>query len=1416
MTCATITSIITSVSPLTAVSPRYPSSNNHKFTINWCDPNQSTFNVSYLRLYRYIGNKHSCVDINSIPEPPANGSGSNGRTRIIYLIKQLFDPVSGLPKNPREYEQILYNMNGAEQPPLSVVNSIPLSFQDDLSPFYDSGSTSLKSAYGITDASDDRQILNEIYTTQRPIYYLLATYVRGVRDVAPYCIGAHTLTGIVDAFSVKTQVLHNVLHYEHDMIWQNRVPIVLRGSTPSKLRISRTAVDINRIYQEAAQRGPTGRGGYVWVTARQENGEVLRYNLSNGVQSGLGDSNESDGWGHGIAIDLDTGDAITGTGSGEIARFSGSNFNLTRQIYSTRVPSCYGLTNIPGRPSLLGVSERRGNPCSGGVGSIGIYDITTTNTNGTFKGTRNHSGTNGDPYGIASGSDGYVYVAHAGSSRAAWTNAERTDTNCGKSTPAWATGITTDIKNVWPNTNASNSDYHLFINAYLGDGVYMTKGTAAEWRNDTNTQWIKCIAFNSTDNYFRGIGIDGDNNIQGLGWYRGKIYRNAPPNYTNRDGNPLIGETYDSVRLSLWPFSATNTREIEWFLLRRHQTMDNITPRNFNGASRTAKAAWLSLVEFRRHEVEHNPANGSPTSSSYSDIRGWNPDPSQPNTWMYGIRIKPTFTTTQIVDLIREWDNVYGTNPENIAGRQTHPNINHDRSTVLAESSVTTENVSPQSEVKTLANGHRGIICSNYNGYSYQYSDFTGNLLAAAIAETLYNFSLGRPTETPPALNLFLSGTNLPIFVEQNPQCYPWPHTVTRNGIIPVTQTSQTTAISSYDNLDTTFTLVAHFGSYIIDRWVLDVNDYGSVIYTRTDNSIYNENLLNYVSAININHVYQTPSKGRRSYLDTPPIYNEHLTLPYGEFTTPGLINLYNTGDFIPVATIGGVSSVYSCPPTMSTFNSSNKVTVYERWPEPRFFTSVTDDAQFRQNYFRVPPTHPLRGDDRYDKRDRLERLSNISDAVRNEVIIGVEPIDGEFQDRSISRSFATTAWQMKITTDNKWLTPSSINFPRITRNLLQDTQAAFDPLSSIIFQYGTNTITLTTFAETTNTISDRVFSQCINIDEMEPLAYYEILSGRTINPINRSSYVNIPAPNAQFAPGETYISGYAPFVSVTFTQSSLAHTFPISSYTWNFGDIYNDETNIITINATNVIAGGFSWNNDPQKHQVWQTDVSLAAETHVYTMPGRYNTTLTVNASNTSTEDIYTKYPYVEGLTHKYVVEVVEIEPQCGDFYAGPTNPPTTNNIHLISGVSPVSGYFKLDNITVGSFDICTVKWQFGDRIETITNNPPTTETSQGLPINVTPNVYDTIVPYIFESAIPQQFTIGVSAFACFTNTMIDCTPTNKTTGLIYSRIFTEYSDFDLKKSTIDDDGNIIYVFNDNKNNISHTIVLSGGNIKI
>jgi hypothetical protein len=402
--------------------------------------------------------------------------------------------------------------------------------------------------------------------------------------------------------------------------------------------------------------------------------------------------------------------------------------------------------------------------------------------------------------------------------------------------------------------------------------------------------------------------------------------------------------------------------------------------------------------------------------------------------------------------------------------------------------------------------------------------------------------------------------------------------------------------------------------------------------------------------------------------------------------------------------------------------------------------------------------------------------------------------------------------------------------------NVNQDSQNIFDQISSYKMRYGDYQITMYTQTSTTATSSEKIFTQYIKIAEFEPWANFWAYSAYTVPKTFSASNASIAGqltsvgavPNASKVGGDgtcfEFVSGYAPNLTVYFVDSSEAHTFPISSYHWNFGDPFNEGPVDVTSLSSNyytvtsqLVAGNF--NSDPV---CWQTIKQGHTAVHTYIMPGTYDVTLTVRASTTSMSDTCARYIPTSNNGTKFYVYVEEIMPQCNGAIRGSltSNGGYTSAVSAISGVLPVTSYFMASGIIAGSFPICRIDWDFGDgTIERITRRPLTSGTSQSLPlISMSAYSYDLldprnfIVPHIYQATIehPQTYNVVISAYACNTNTMITCSAlslVHVTPTPIVLREETKR----LIGNRFDENGNLIYVLEGQSSNTTHTVLLTG-----
>ncbi len=357
-------------------------------------------------------------------------------------------------------------------------------------------------------------------------------------------------------------------------------------------------------------------------------------------------------------------------------------------------------------------------------------------------------------------------------------------------------------------------------------------------------------------------------------------------------------------------------------------------------------------------------------------------------------------------------------------------------------------------------------------------------------------------------------------------------------------------------------------------------------------------------------------------------------------------------------------------------------------------------------------------------------------------------------------------------------------------------------------------------------------FTQYIRVREFEPFANFWAISGETVDSSYRHGNAPIVVSPINTIPNGIYIdstsvpypfvSGYAPKLTVWFVDSSEAHTFPISSYHWNFGDPYNEgpadiyslSSNYYTITNISILDGTFI---EPD----WRTTQQGHTAVHTYIMPGTYDVTLTVRASCTNTSDICARYASIID-TKKFYIYVEEIPPECDELLASLTaTSGFVNDTIGISGYSPLTGYFLASGIVAGSFPICRMDWDFGDgTIQRVTRRPLMTATDDGIPfVNISAYLYDLLDPrnfviphiYINNTTEDQTYDIHVSAFACNTNTMIHCSAEAlvRTVKPVWETPITETKR--LIGSRFDDDGNLIYIVEGQNELTTHTIVLTG-----
>ena len=1513
------------------------SSAHHKMTLAWNVPDTAAYKYDTVEIYRYIGTYMDCVDTSTLTE---NSSGS----ALLCTLSQNFNPngnYDGTVTQTQHLPQITVST-------LSKNITGQYSFVDDFSALSDSSQdlyyTHLN---GRELVSTNKTIISDIGFTRRCIYYIIKIYIKGVIDAAPYVLTPDYVSRKFSSHSTKSQIKHNYLMYEGDEIWcafeaDASNPALYNASHTSKIDtdmgLSRTANDISRLFQDSRQGGPDGLGGYGWVSDRIT-GNVFQHSLKNGALMKTFTTQSSPSTvpcrGFGIGVESETGSCIAVPGSKlyyggtmptvfrcDHVSTDATNIkaNATKlfEFTDARKSSGYGVVPLYGYPNKMLVTDQSK------WGQAAVLELTPTTAIPTY--TANSSGYLGgysaascpNGLGIQKGVQGFIDKVILINP----TNANDYAFSINRAGQLYSysiypnTGrIAIDAYNMFPNIMANTRsgvsaprDYFSILagNEY---GVYIPLSATSQSQCVVN--WAILYDPGLFIDIAATCGFDGENNgwIVRLGTphsYKTKIYRTASDRTDTGDEKtiyPFGGESrYPSTILSDWPFSFTNTREIEWFLTRNHGTssfnlassvlgstaqreldppsLDNttvVTDWDGNGSNQTAYQAWWSCVDermLRKHftfgyaagpQTATGPNANIPYFKVYKsdgtadkNIQKWGmrmslsavqassttlssmePDKfyeTQSGVWLQPIVRKIGKWSTAFADTNTAYPSVSSRTQliqNNLSGIKVQPHYAFSSSATIDYAINTNYSANLRSQVVKYATGLRYYPMANFVAENiYMYSDFTGNILVGSVATSPLNRDIIHPDTTDPVLSLMVSGYQSNPGYQDSPQnCYPWKNTS------PVSMAARYASVSGYDDFTATYQVSTYMGSYLVTSVSLSTDDYmpsyltdvsNTAVVTTTKNQIYNS-LNVYDNKSFITYTYHSPSMNGLYYLPSgnPSVFQHHVPAynkPNGAFNvTAGVdvINLYEP-------TMTGCAIVSS--------NAHASVAVLERWPEPKFYVQGIDEPAVRQNKFcQASWGYP----GRYDKAAFLTKESNATDAKRFDTTYAVDPLSANLLDRSIARTWPISSWNVTVSTNNFRLgwTANQTQFvanASSTLNAPQDQQNLFDQISGAIFRYGDYALTMNVQASTTATSSDKPFIQYIKVAEFEPFANFWAISGSTVSPYYSSTNASITAQLAPISPIHNgslttidgtyaFVSGYAPNLTVYFQESSEAHTFPISSYHWNFGDPFNEgpddiqdiNSNYYTISTVQINSGTFDsgcWNTNTQAHTA----------KHLYIMPGTYSVTLTVEASSTGTSDVCARYVNTSNNVEKFYVYVEEIPPRCNGGVYGSLSATSnfTNASSGVSGMSPVTTYFMASSIIAGSFPICRIDWDFGDgTIEKIMRSPLTTVTSQGLVVNnISAYTYDlgdprnVVVPHIYTNKTDsdQTFNISMSAYACNTNTMVQCSAANL---VVINHELPPITGNTRKLigSRFDTHGNLIYLLEEQSKNTTYTVVLTG-----
>lgn len=463
-------------------------------------------------------------------------------------------------------------------------------------------------------------------------------------------------------------------------------------------------------------------------------------------------------------------------------------------------------------------------------------------------------------------------------------------------------------------------------------------------------------------------------------------------------------------------------------------------------------------------------------------------------------------------------------------------------------------------------------------------------------------------------------------------------------------------------------------------------------------------------------------------------------------------------------------------------------VYVFERWPTAQYYIIPHDLEEIRENWY---------GTAGWGIADAFVAGANTSNIrSTNRIVSGYDPLSATFEDISIARTWAITSWYFNFGQDDnlypavyKFFEPYEgfgytecfpptgfttddygISYTTRTATMTAAT-ADFHPRDGetshmhfaehVYFKPGeywttlyvqacgswTNSSIISAGITDPNIIKNfsMYTSALVIVLESCPWPNFLTVMASTVPVDYRDEYGNIvasPICAAYINSNGWFISGYAPNLTITWQDSSIARSYPISSYNWNFGDWYDEVHMLSTVEATQVLNG----------YPGWITDVTNNIVYHSYAMPGIYNVTLNVEASTTSTSacQICAKN------LHVYVEELPQVPCFLESLSAGEGYGTTS-----INGESPLTVYFNPSCIVNGSFPICRIDWDFGDgsEITTVTRRPSAT-TIIG-PIAYSNDLADPrniIVSHTYTRETltdPETYTVWMSSYSCNTNNM-------------------------------------------------------------
>lgn len=512
----------------------------------------------------------------------------------------------------------------------------------------------------------DQDIRNEIFNTRdRYVAWMLIGEGFPGFGVCPYVFVTHIEEGI-SCYSPRTQVLHDVLHFENDFIWFSNFTIP--GNS-----FSRIAVDMHSLYTKESHQTPNGIGGWVYIADRNGT-SVYRLGCKNGKLFQIYNSRISGP--RGLALNPNTLDAFIGGDGPYICQLTvdqenpnnGQAITVTR-TNPYRVNSCYGMTPVHGSPGVLYEMDPGGG--------VSKWDVSNLPASSISKIYSSNLG-----YGIVSDPFENIFISCLDGVVRLITGPNGTDQiQVGPSGVAENyRGMTAEFPHMYPNDGDS---CNLFIASSGWNKVHRFQVSRTSKIQDS--VFTYSIPFSPY-----GVGTDSENNIYTVGSSNKlhKLYR-----VRNNEEFPLGAMCrYPSDEIEDFNGTLTNTKEIEWFLLRDPDAMQP-----------AAAAAYINIVESDS-EVK------TETVSGVNYTRTTN-----------GIKVSGSNHAARLQNVL-DWYALYGSVEENRTGRRVWPNYD-----VATETISNNHPLYPQNDRYLVFNMATGA------GNSYMYSDFTGNVLLQSL-----------------------------------------------------------------------------------------------------------------------------------------------------------------------------------------------------------------------------------------------------------------------------------------------------------------------------------------------------------------------------------------------------------------------------------------------------------------------------------------------------------------------------------------------------------------------------------------------------------------------------------------------------------------------------------------------------------